>query len=142
MSMDDLSVKQNLREARLAAGLSQIFVAEQLGINRSSFDKLERGSTRIFNKHFLPLAKMYGRSAEELLLGYLPSKDESESLRESRERSQALSKLVSEYEARMDEKTKRIAALEELIKSKDENIRLLTEIKARLEKELDRLVEV
>lgn len=137
--MDDFSVKQNLREARLAAGMSQIYVAEQLGINRSSFDKLERGSTRIFNKHFLPLVKIYGKSAEELLLGYPPSEDESMSLRESRERSQALSNLVSEYEARLDEKTRRIAALEELIKSKDENIRLLTEIKARLEKELDRL---
>lgn len=137
--MDEKSVKENLRRAREECGLSQTAVAEHLGMNRSSFVKLESGSTRIVNKHFLMLAKLYGRSPEELMFGRNSEDSAGMLLQSENSFKEQKKQIINDYESRLEEKNQRLEALERLLTAKEDSIRLLSEIKIRLEKELDKL---
>lgn len=56
-----------LRECRIAAGLSQVQVAERLGVTQSFVSDCENGERRIDVVEFLDLIKMYGANACEVL---------------------------------------------------------------------------
>ncbi len=137
-TMDDFSIKENLCKARESCGLSQSEVSVRLGINRASFIKLEKGRTRILNKQIPALARIYGISVEELLLGYAPL-PEGDSFLEDRkaERQQ----LINEYENRLESSRNTIQLQERIIEEQRERIRLLENIRQRQDRELEKLSE-
>lgn len=56
-----------LRECRVASGLSQVQVAERLGVTQSFVSDCENGERRIDVVEFLDLIKMYGADVCEVL---------------------------------------------------------------------------
>jgi transcriptional regulator with XRE-family HTH domain len=58
---------ERLREARLAAGLTQTQVAARLGKPQSYVSKIELGERRIDPVELRQLAKLYGRAVEWFL---------------------------------------------------------------------------
>lgn len=56
-----------LRECRVAAGLSQVQVAERLGVTQSFVSDCENGERRIDVVEFLDLIRMYGADVCEVL---------------------------------------------------------------------------
>lgn len=57
-----------LKEHRIRCQMTQEFVAERLGVSRQAVSKWENGSSDPSTSNLLALAKLYGISAEELLL--------------------------------------------------------------------------
>jgi len=133
--MDESSIKENLARAREASMLSQSEAALRLGINRASFIKLEKGRTRILNRHIPELARIYGVSVEELLLGYMPIENSSLFLEDRKaERKQ----MIDDYEARLEILNKTIASQEQAIQNLEGKVQLLERLNRRLEKDLER----
>ncbi len=63
------SLGEVLRERRQAAGLTQEWVAEQLGVSRQAVSKWETGSAEPSTSNLLALAKLYGIGPGDLLRG-------------------------------------------------------------------------
>ncbi len=65
------AVRKNLgeviKEHRTRCGMTQEFVAEQLGVSRQAVSKWENGTSDPSTTNLLALAKLFGISAEELL---------------------------------------------------------------------------
>jgi transcriptional regulator with XRE-family HTH domain len=59
-------LSQAIRRARRQAGLSQVELAELLGVRQSSVSQWERGSTKPSTVHLLTLAARLGCSLVEL----------------------------------------------------------------------------
>lgn len=68
---ENAAVFQSLGEAlkthRLRCGMTQEFVAEQLGVSRQAVSKWENGSSDPSTGNLLALAKLYGINAADLL---------------------------------------------------------------------------
>ncbi len=62
-----------IREARLAAGLSQEDLAGVLGVRQSSVSQWERGTTVPATRHLLGLLRVLGALHARLLLGEVAS---------------------------------------------------------------------
>jgi transcriptional regulator with XRE-family HTH domain len=60
------SLSRAIRSARRRAGLSQVELAELLGVRQSSVSQWERGSTKPSTVHLLALAAKLGCSLAEL----------------------------------------------------------------------------
>jgi transcriptional regulator with XRE-family HTH domain len=60
-------LSRRLREAREYLGLSQEFVAEQLGIPRASLSSIETGKRKVSGVELKQLARLYRRSVASLL---------------------------------------------------------------------------
>src|SRR6266567_5473877 len=60
-------LSRRLREAREYLGLSQEFVAEQLGIPRASLSAIETGKRKVSGVELKQLARLYRRSVASLL---------------------------------------------------------------------------
>lgn len=69
MAVGDLqrTVGRNLREYRLAKGLSQEAFADQLGVHRTYMGGLERGERNLTLKSLERLAEQLGVGVRELL---------------------------------------------------------------------------
>ena len=65
------AVRKNLgeviKEHRTRCGMTQEFVAEQLGVSRQAVSKWENGTSDPTTTNLLALAKLYGISPEDLL---------------------------------------------------------------------------
>ena len=121
--MDEQSMKDNIRKARMRKGLSQQEVADALEITRVAYANLEKGRVRIVNEHISALASLLGISLEELLLGYYPEKDAAQKLLEAESEYDArFKKLRDEYDGRMDGKSAELAALRELAATQKKTI--------------------
>jgi transcriptional regulator with XRE-family HTH domain len=59
-------LSEAIRSARRRAGLSQVELAELLGVRQSSVSQWERGSTKPSTMHLLALAAKLGCSLAEL----------------------------------------------------------------------------
>lgn len=59
----------NLKELRLAAGLTQAEVAKKLNVNQAAVSWWEAGKTRIARKHHKKLARLYHVTVPELFAG-------------------------------------------------------------------------
>ncbi len=66
------SLGEVLRERRQAAGLTQEWVAEQLGVSRQAVSKWETGSAEPSTSNLLALAKLYAIDPGDLLRGVEP----------------------------------------------------------------------
>lgn len=61
------SLGEAIREYRTQCGMTQEFVAEQLGVSRQAVSKWENGTSDPSTSNLLALAKLFGISAAELL---------------------------------------------------------------------------
>lgn len=61
------SLGEVLKDHRTRCGITQEFVAEQLGVSRQAVSKWENGTSEPTTSNLLALAKLFGVSAEELL---------------------------------------------------------------------------
>lgn len=57
----------NLKKARKAKGLTQVEVAEKIGLSQSSYSYWERGTTKIDNISLTRLSELFGVSVDYLL---------------------------------------------------------------------------
>ena len=60
---------ERIRNAREKKGFSQGEMANQMGVDRSTYINFEHGRTQIISEHLPAFAKIIGMSEEELLLG-------------------------------------------------------------------------
>lgn len=74
----DIKTANRLYELRKKNGLSQEALAEKLGISRQSVSKWERAESSPDTDNLIALAKLYGVSLDELLLGEEKSEDSAE----------------------------------------------------------------
>lgn len=65
-------IKANIRKVRYEMHLTQQETADRIGISRTAYRNLENGDTRIFSDHITSLARLSGKSEEEIVLGYNP----------------------------------------------------------------------
>ena len=131
--MDNNSIKDNIRRIRKNRKLTQEDVALRLGISLTAYRDLERGSTNIVNGNISKLAEEFDTSAEEIVLGYKPSRQASKTLEEVTGRYQSK---VSLLEKQVEDLEKLEKSLEETILSKNEIIENNKEIITMLKKEL------
>lgn len=61
------SLGEVIRDHRTRCGITQEFVAEQLGVSRQAVSKWENGTSEPTTTNLLALAKLFGVPAEELL---------------------------------------------------------------------------
>lgn len=122
--MDDISIKDNIRKLRKERKLTQEKMAHQLGISLTAYRDLERGNTSIMNENIVRLAELLSTSAEEIVLGYRPVQATG----------QTLEQMESEYQGKVGILERRIADLEKLVRSLEENIETKNEIIQMLKK--------
>ena len=67
--MDNKTFQENAVKLRKQRKLTQQEVADQLGISRIAYSKLERGETRLFNESAEKLAQLFDVPADELFFG-------------------------------------------------------------------------
>jgi transcriptional regulator with XRE-family HTH domain len=65
----DAQVGNNVRAKRTAAGLSQDYVASQLGLSLPEYQEYESGTRRFGAERLLRLARLFGISPEEFFEG-------------------------------------------------------------------------
>lgn len=124
--MDNLSIKENIRNTRKRKGLTQEEMAYRLGISLTAYRDLERGSTSIFNNNVYKIAELTGTPTEELVLGYLPQQTDGR-----------IEDLQTEYGSKVDTLMTRIRDLENLVVSLNETIASKNEIIEMLKKNID-----
>lgn len=124
--MDNTSIKNNIRKIRKARKITQEEMAHKLGISVTAYRDFEKGGTSIVNGNVMKLACLLDTSAEELVLGYIPSQAEGTSLEDIRQA----------YGGRLKTHERRIADLEKLVESLEETIRSKNEIIIMLKKRL------
>ncbi|MBO4427050.1 MAG: helix-turn-helix transcriptional regulator [Bacteroidales bacterium] len=67
--MDERSIKAAIKALREELGVTQEIFAESLGMDISTYWRLEDGDTRIVNRNIYRMAEKTGRSVEEIMLG-------------------------------------------------------------------------
>lgn len=70
LTMDNGSVKRNIRESRKNSHLSQQEMADRLGMSRNAYRDIEQGRTKLINGNLEQIAQITGTSAEKLILGF------------------------------------------------------------------------
>ena len=60
-------IAERLRSARSFLGVSQGFVAEQVGLHRSALSDIERGMRRVTSDEIVSFSRLYGVPVAELL---------------------------------------------------------------------------
>lgn len=100
----DIKTANRLYELRKKKGLSQEALAEKLGISRQSVSKWERAESSPDTDNLIALAKLYGVSLDELLLG--EEKEEESQTENTKESSEDKSDVLNdeeEYQKYVDE---------------------------------------
>ena len=122
--MDNTSIKENIRRIRKERRMTQVEMADMLGISITAYRDLERGSTSIMNGNVLRLAELLNTSTEEIVLGYRPIQMPGKKLEE----------MQAEYSARIENLEKENEYLRKLVKSLEETIATKTQIIEMLQK--------
>jgi len=130
--MDDKSVKKKMKELREKENLSQLETAEKLGMSLRSYNSLETGPTRIFNKNLVKFADLTGCKLEDIMFD---SPEDTELSQEQKEfllykemhleSIKTYEKNLSEVKKALKLKNEKIAELEDRLKDKEKVIRLL-----------------
>ena len=121
--MDEVSVKKNVREIRLSLHLSQQEMADRLGVSRTAYRNFENGRTRVFSEYVSKLAEISGKTEEEIVFGAEAGAMEG-ILREGMDCDARIRALTDEYEQRLQAMREEMEHLRELIRSKDQSLRL------------------
>lgn len=83
--LDESLMRENLRAARIASGLSQAAVAGFLGISVPAYQRLEKGKTHLLNEHYQQCAEIFGISLAELINGFQPVRNAASVMSDMRE---------------------------------------------------------
>lgn len=124
--MDNISVKKNIQNIRKARGFTQEETSLRLGISLTAYRDIEKGKTAVIHPCLTRLADILDATVEELLIGYMPSEQNSNTLEDVRQ----------EYGGRISALERRIRDLENLVSSHEETIQSKNEIIAMLKKSL------
>jgi len=111
--MDNKTFQENAVKLRRQRKLTQQDVADQLGISRIAYSKLERGETRLFNESAEKLARLFDVPEDELFFG------EGHTLGE---RTMGYGTGAAERTALLEAREREIALQAELIRSQQETI--------------------
>ena len=131
--MDNISVKKNITAIRKQLGLTQQEMADRMGISRNAYRRIESGETALVNDYLLRIASILDKTADELVLGYTPPENYGRTLEDLREKyyqegmekeTQSREAIASLQQTVMAQE-KRIALLEDLVKTKEEIIVML-----------------
>ena len=125
--MDNISIKQNIRNIRKSRKLTQEEMAYKMGMSLTAYRDLEKGETSIVNANLIKVATLLETTTEELVLGYRPAQMEGPGLEDMKE----------EYSGKVHVLERRIADLEKMIHTLEETIATKNEIIAMLKKSLD-----
>lgn len=129
--IEDKSIKNNIFMRRRVLGISQLEMAQRLGLERNTYGNIEKGRTRILNRHLPKIARELGVVQEELLLGYRPGDPASDpALHDVEARYGAkYQSIIADYERQLDElkaentrQTRRISELEAALQDKSDLI--------------------
>lgn len=133
--MDNESIKKNIMMLRLERDLSQIKMAEALGISRNSYRNVEKGKTRMISDTVLKVAEWAGLTPEEVVLGYKPSEAGSAMLKDAREQfNNRVKNLTDEYEEKLAVLRNENGMLKERIKDLEGYVQTLKSMTALLQK--------
>lgn len=100
----DIKTANRLYELRKKKGLSQEALAEKLGISRQSVSKWERAESSPDTDNLIALAKLYGVSLDELLLGEEKEEEsQTENTKEGSENEADILNDEEEYQKYVDE---------------------------------------
>jgi transcriptional regulator with XRE-family HTH domain len=123
--MDNNSIKENIRNIRKRAGLTQEDMAYRLGISLTAYRDLERGSTSIVNSNVYKIAEITGTSTEELVLGLHPERADN-----------SIDDVRVEYGSKVEALMTRISDLEKIVASLEATIESKNEIISMLKKNI------
>ena len=118
--MDNNSIKENIRKIRKSKGLTQEEMAHRMGISLTAYRDLEKGATGIVNSNISKIAEITGISTAEVL-GY---SEQSQTVTVNDVKAEYNSR-IDTMQTRINDLEKIVAALEALIKVKDEVISML-----------------
>ena len=137
MPMDNSTVKRNILNIRESLGLSQEKMADRLDICRNTYRNIEKGSTKLISDAIPKIAELCGKSPEEIVLGYIPVKEDGRLLQEERERMQLkMNILQEEYQSEIDRLRTEIEHLKLTVERLQDNIRTKDDIIGLLQKQL------
>ena len=125
--MDNISIKNNIRNKRKERKFTQEEIAHRLGISLTAYRDFEKGSTSIVNGNIMKLADLLETTTEELVLGYKPAK----------ENINVIEDVKNKYGGQISSLEKRVEDLEKLVKSLEETVATKNEIIRMLKKTLD-----
>lgn len=131
--MDNISVKKNITAIRKQLGLTQQEMADRMGISRNAYRRIESGETALVNDYLLQIASILDKTADELVLGYTPPENYGRTLEDLREKyyQEGMEKekksreAIASLQQTVMAQEKRIALLEDLVKTKEEIIVML-----------------
>ena len=138
LTMDNESIKNNIFRRRNEEGLSQHEMARRIGVVRNTYRSIEKGNLTLISAHVDEIAKVFGISTEELVLGYRPVNGNGQLKELTRDFEDKKREISDRYEktlARLNEKIaaqeKEIKDLREMLESKNEIIALLKRDRTR-----------
>jgi transcriptional regulator with XRE-family HTH domain len=105
--MDNKAIKQRIEKRRKELALSQSEIAKILDVSQTAYHKIEKGDTALVSDRVEQLSEILKMSEEELIFGY------------------HIKTTLSESSSLLEEKDRRIAELENIIKDKSRIIDLL-----------------
>ena len=111
--MDERSLKDHIRHIREDLGMTQEEFAQELGIDASTYWRLEEGDTRLISPYLYKIAEFARRSVADLVAGT----DVGRILEESADMKERLESLKAFYEEKLSERDATIANLNKLIDS-------------------------
>lgn len=130
--MDNASIKENIFRRRTEKGLSQDEMARKLGVVRNTYRKIEKGEIRLISEHISEIARIFGVSEEEIILGYKPAVEggDLEDIRTGyntriAEMTSVYENTISRLRKELESKDAEIRDLRSMIDDKNEIISLL-----------------
>ena len=111
--MDEQNLKENIRRIREDLGMTQEEFAQELGIDTSTYWRLEEGKTRIISPYLYRIAKLARIDISDLVAG----KDVGRILEESEDIKEKLAAQRDFYEQKLRERDATISNLNKLIES-------------------------
>ncbi len=131
--MDNSSIKTNIAKLRLEHGLTQTQMAAGVGMSRTAYRKIEIGNTHLINDSVERIASMFGKTTEEIMLGYNPVPGDSKMLSDvMAEYNGRYERLKADHETAVANLLDQVAALRECVEAQKETIRTKDEIIALL----------
>lgn len=127
------AIHTRIKQARISTGLTQVALAEALGVGRTTYIAFESGRTRLYKDIVDKLARFYHTTPEEFLYG---RRMDERLLRDQASLDEWKRAIVDDYENRLADVREKLSAALETIKKQDETIRQNEETIHYLLKEL------
>ncbi len=124
--MDNSTIKDNIRKIRKERKITQEQMALGMDISLTAYRDLEKGRTNIMNENLTKIACLLNTSTEEIVLGYRPVQADGRQLED----------VQAEYGEKVSALNKRIADLEELVRTQKDSIESKNEIIAMLKRQI------